>query len=341
MANWHIFRGDGSQHDRISEIGDPPKWREFKGKIIKYESKEDEHTERRFGVKKQFLADDEEIDIINAALYLRRPLLVTGKPGTGKSSLAYAVAHELKLGKVLYWPITTRSTLQDALYKYDALARLQDLQIRNYEGKEALKEMPHIGEYIRLGPLGTAFLPSKKPRVLLIDEIDKSDIDLPNDLLTIFEEGQFVIQELKRLSPDKETEEVYVFSHDSETKVPIPGGGTVRCNAFPFIVLTSNAERELPPPFLRRCLRLDIRYPDEKKLEKIVEAHFGATENKDEKKARMNLIKKFLSRRSEGDLATDQLLNAIYLTSKNINLFDNQERLIQVILKHLNEMGTV
>ncbi|MFM6814789.1 MAG: AAA family ATPase, partial [Dolichospermum sp.] len=114
--------------------------------------------------------------------------------GTGKTSLAYAVAYELGLGEVLHWPITTRTTLKDGLYSYDAIGRLQDAKDKD---KDNLAE---IGKYINLGSLGTALLPSEKPRVLLIDEIDKSDIDLPNDLLHIFEEGEFEIPELRRIA---------------------------------------------------------------------------------------------------------------------------------------------
>ncbi|MFM6859063.1 MAG: MoxR family ATPase, partial [Dolichospermum sp.] len=113
--------------------------------------------------------------------------------GTGKTSLAYAVAYELGLGEVLHWPITTRTTLKDGLYSYDAIGRLQDAKDKD---KDNLAE---IGKYINLGSLGTALLPSEKPRVLLIDEIDKSDIDLPNDLLHIFEEGEFEIPVLRRI----------------------------------------------------------------------------------------------------------------------------------------------
>ena len=109
-----------------------------------------------------------------------------------------------------------------------------------------------IGRHVRLGPLGTALLPYEKPRVLLIDEIDKSDFDLPNDLLNVFEEGEFEIEELTRL-PD-ETGAVPVMTSDPDAHVEVHRG-RVRCRAFPFVVLTSNGEREFPPAFLRRCLR--------------------------------------------------------------------------------------
>src|SRR5207248_3463886 len=121
--------------------------------------------------------------------------------------------------------------LSDGLYHYDAIGRLQDTSI----GK-----LQDIGEYIRLGPLGAALLPLKKPRVLLIDEIDKSDIDLPNDLLHVFEEGEFEIPELVRLSKDTRYVEVY-YGKQSNLKVRIEEG-RVCCRAFPFVVLTSNEE---------------------------------------------------------------------------------------------------
>jgi len=322
MSTWHIYKGTGHPHDGIKELPDPPKWRNFDGKIQQEPKREtDPELKRRFGNLsggQTFIASDKEIDLVNAALFLRRALLVTGKPGTGKSSIAYAVAHELKLGKVLLWPITSRSVLRDALYQYDAIGRLQAAQ---------LQEDSDIGHFIRLGPLGTALLPSSYPRVLLIDEIDKSDIDLPNDLLHVFEEGAFEIPELKRLS--KSQEQVSVFPYDSEERVPITQG-KVRCHAFPFIVMTSNAERELPPAFLRRCIRLDIQEPNEEKLARIVRVHFGDSEAE----APWNsLIATFLKRRDQGDLATDQLLNAIYLTSQDVNL--DKRDLLEVILKHL------
>ncbi len=318
MNDWYIFKGKPENpHDEA--IPPAPLWRQFSSKTDKSGKHGKDKTDEPLSWDelrgKNFKADEEMIRMVNAALYLRRPLLVTGKPGTGKSSLAYSVAHELKLGKVLYWPITTRSTLQEGLYRYDAVGRLQDLQILRLEQPEGKIEPPDMGQYIRLGPLGTAFLPRKRPRVLLIDEIDKSDIDLPNDLLNIFEEGRFEIPELSRL-PEKDRE-VKVFAHDSSEKAPVSRGRVV-CDEFPLVILTSNAERELPAPFLRRCLRLDVKKPGKKKLEEIVNVYF-----KDEKIAateRDKLIFNFIEMREKGDLATDQLLNAIYLTTRDIDL---------------------
>ena len=288
MSIWPIFKGNNQTSDGISTLPAPPPWRRFDGDRPRGET---------------FQASAEEVQVVNAALFLRRPLLITGKPGTGKTSLAYAVAHELKLGRVLRWSITSRSALSEGLYRYDAIGRMQDSQLR-------LHEIPEIGKYLRLGPLGTALLPSPLPQVLLIDELDKSDIDLPNDLLNIFEEGEYEIPELSRL----EQRAVAVRLHESQDTTTIKEG-RVRCEAFPFVVITSNGEREFPPPFLRRCLRLDIQPPDKEKLSKIVRAHLG----EETAKAAEPLIAEFLKRRTSGDIATDQLLNAIFLvTQKNV-----------------------
>ncbi|HMQ33792.1 MAG TPA: AAA family ATPase, partial [Chloroflexaceae bacterium] len=152
----------------------------------------------------------EEVEAVNTAIHLRRPLLIEGPPGVGKSSLAASVAYQLRLGPVLRWPVNTRSTLVEGLYQYDAVARLQQVaaqSARLAHGAQAPGSAPQpapgpadgIVEYLRLGPLGTALLPWEHPRVVLIDEFDKGDIDLPNDLLNLMEEGWFLIPELARL----------------------------------------------------------------------------------------------------------------------------------------------
>ncbi|NER03842.1 MAG: AAA family ATPase, partial [Okeania sp. SIO3C4] len=238
MNDWKIFQGNSQPHDEINRLPEPPNWRKFIGadnQMIKQIEQRwqnflngiDEATEYSERGKSFRIHSDSNndrnsvINMVNAALYLRRPLLVTGKPGTGKTSLAYAVAYELKLGPVLPWYITARSTLKDGLYDYDAIARLQDVQMG--------EKSKDIGRYIKLGALGTALLPFPRPRVLLIDEIDKSDINLPNDLLNLFEEGKFEIPELARLS--KEVSQVEVRTYDG-MDVPIKDG-KVRCQNFP------------------------------------------------------------------------------------------------------------
>lgn len=335
MSNWHIFKGSGTPHNgmkRFTEESPPPPWRRFRGEASDSGALSvDKDLRERFETAK-FQASEKEIEVVNAAIHLRRPLLVTGKPGTGKTTLAYAIAHELKLGKVLNWSITSRATLQDSLYHYDAIARLQEVNRRKERG---ISEDPDIGQFIRLGAVGTALLPTKYPRVLLIDEIDKSDIDLPNDLLHVFEEGRYEIPELTRISAEQP--EVEVLAADSDKKVTIQDG-RVACEAFPIIILTSNGEREFPGPFLRRCVRLNIPEHDKAKLAKIVETYFD-NDRKLTQAQRDALIEMFLQRRSVGELSTDQLLNAMYLTKYGFDLEaikEGKESLSETIWRHLS-----
>ena len=343
MNDWEIFKGNDTQpHDDVTELPDPPSWRSF-GK----DSKPGESRRKKRG--ETFRVRQEEIKMVNAALYLRRPLLITGQPGTGKSSLAYAVARELKLGEVLYWPITTRTILKDGLYSYDAISRLQEAQQQEKTGflnltKEQRKaQLKIIEKYITLGPLGTAFLPSKdkKPRILLIDEIDKSDIDLPNDLLSLFEEGRFEIPELVRIKEEVETLEVRTaYSDETEEttkgdiRTPIKDG-RVTCTDFPFVILTSNGERDFPAPFLRRCLRLTMKLPSENELVRIVTAHLGeeTAKNPDIEQ----LIQNFVKKQSTETLATDQLLNAIFMVING--RLTTQDVLIDRLLQDLGAVS--
>ena len=324
-----IFKGDGSLRPNVW-IPDPPPWRLYTPEARAKRGKD-------FQIQKNKKARD----LVSAALILRRPLLVTGLPGTGKTTLAYAVQHELQLDEVLQWPITTRSTLQQGLYTYDALARLQDAALPRpaaapgnppaTTGQAVQPDPADIGRFIRLGPLGTALATGKteptRPRVLLIDEIDKGDIDLPNDLLHVFEEGTFEITELSRLPDEKRFRKIPVLTHGGGPPVEVERG-KVFCEVFPFVLMTSNGEREFPPAFLRRCLRLHLKQPTAEELADIVRVRLQPPPQLDEKvKA---LIRTFVQQRDdkqggEQNLATDQLLNAVYLVMQGVDLLANEE----------------
>ena len=191
----------------------------------------------RFEGTESYVATDDLKVSVNAAITLQRPLLIKGEPGTGKTVLAAEIARAL--GKPLIeWSIKSTTKAQHGLYEYDAVARLRDGQL----GDERVKD---IANYIKPGKLWDAFVADEAP-VLLIDEIDKADIEFPNDLL----------QELDRM-------EFYV--HETQQ--------TVKAARRPIVIITSNNEKELPDAFLRRCFFHYIRFPDAETMGRIVEVH--------------------------------------------------------------------
>jgi MoxR-like ATPase len=333
---WWVYRGAGAPHDGIDLLPEPPLWRAFDGQpLVDPPATPEVIPRRQEAVARGYRPSPVVVESVNAALYLRRPLLVTGKPGVGKSTLAYSVARELQLGPVLYWPISSRTAVVDGLYQYDAIARLQEAGLHKTQGAPDTKSpAADVGRFIRLGALGTALLPTARPRVLLIDELDKSDVDLPNDLLNVFEEGKFDIPELRRLPADQRI--TRVESADDGRPVQISGGRVV-CHAFPFVVITSNGEREFPPAFLRRCIRLDMPVPDADRLAQIVRAQLGEAALA----AGRPLIDAFIARRKSHDLATDQLLNAIYLASSHPHTEGLvRDRLEEILLRPLGGSRT-
>ncbi|MET9429581.1 MULTISPECIES: MoxR family ATPase [unclassified Streptomyces] len=329
-GEWRIYQGVSEPHDGIDRLPAPPPWRDF-GRGVEptpFDRDADADGGRRLPHADAYRADEATVEAVNTALYLRRPLLVTGDPGTGKSTLAHAVARELRLGRVLRWPVNSKSALRDGLYRYDSLGRLEEAGVARETGDPA--PVTDLGRFVRLGPLGTALAPYALPRVLLIDEIDKSDIDLPNDLLDVFEEGMFEIPELSRVADRQPT--VRVRPADDGEPVTVTGG-TVRCRTFPFVILTSNGEREFPPAFLRRCVRLHLPgVDDEERLRAIVRAHLAtAADDADE------VIRRFLAHAATGELATDQLLNAVYLVSRTSgDGAPDLERLTELVFQHLD-----
>lgn len=336
MTDYLAYRGTGQPDPEAEKrlLPEVPPWRE----ALRAQSRDEKETGDKHNKRGlSYQVEPEEAERVNAALYLRRPLLVTGAPGTGKSSLAYAVAAELGLGEVLRWPITSKSTLREGLYHYDAIGRLQEANLNETKAKYQHEIAPaavDIGSYIALGPLGTALLPGKRPRVLLVDEVDKSDIDLPNDLLNVFEEGEYTIPEIARLPADQHPVTVMTADPGERATLAAESRGVVRCDAFPLVILTSNGERQFPPAFLRRCLQLELKMPDVAKLERIIKAHLEDVREDDFR----DLIEEFLSRRSAGELATDELLNGIYLRYSGLRPSgETADDLADMIMPFLNK----
>ncbi|MBA3596365.1 MAG: MoxR family ATPase [Methylibium sp.] len=196
----------------------------------------------KFHGSDQYVATPDLMLAVNAAITLQRPLLIKGEPGTGKTMLAEEVATALKL-PLLQWHIKSTTKAQQGLYEYDAVSRLRDSQLADAESSQRVRD---INNYILKGVLWQAFT-AEQPTALLIDEIDKADIEFPNDLLRELDRMEFHVYETREL---------------------------VRARHRPLVFITSNNEKELPDAFLRRCFFHYIRFPEAETMKKIVEVHF-------------------------------------------------------------------
>lgn len=201
-------------------------------------------TMNQFKGSSDYVVTNELMHAVNVSIALQKPLLIKGEPGTGKTMLAEAISKALDKELVI-WNIKSTTKAQEGLYVYDTVQRLYDSQFG--EGNVA-----DIKKYIKLGKLGEAFT-SEKQVVLLIDEIDKADLEFPNDLLWELDKMEFYINETKE---------------------------TIKTKERPIVIITSNAEKELPDAFLRRCIFHYIEFPDEEKMREIVNVHYSHIEEK-------------------------------------------------------------
>ena len=247
-----------------------------------------------------YIAAKPLMEIVNVAVALQKPLVVKGEPGTGKTLLAHSITKALNK-KLLIWNIKSTTKAKDGLYIYDTVQRLNDARFKD-------KDISDIKQYIKMGKLGQAFK-SEEQLILLIDEIDKADVEFPNDLLNELDEMSFHIHEL-----------------DEE----------VRAKHRPIVIITSNSEKELPDAFLRRCIFYYIEFPDTEMMEKIVKVHYPDIENKIVKEA----LKRFYWIREVEGLrkkpSTSELIDwikALMLGGVNVDKITNEIPFLGTLLK--------
>jgi len=256
----------------------------------------------------KYVASQELMTAVNVAISLEKPLLIKGEPGTGKTMLAQAIADSLNK-KLIIWNIKSTTKAQDGLYVYDTIQRLYDGQF----GEEGVDD---IVRYIKFGKLGEAFA-AEEQVVLLIDEIDKADLEFPNDLLWELDQMEFYIYETKE---------------------------TVSAKKRPIVIITSNAEKELPDAFLRRCIFHYIAFPDQELMAEIVKTHF---ENVEENLLK-NAMDAFYDLRNIRDIrkkpSTSELIDwirALQLGGIDVSLIKKELPFSGVLLKKDEDMETL
>jgi len=255
-----------------------------------------------------YVVSKELMNAVNVSIALEKPLLIKGEPGTGKTMLAEAISSAL--GKnLIIWGIKSTTKAQDGLYIYDTVQRLYDSQFG--EG-----DVGNIKKYIKLGKLGEAFTSEEQP-VLLIDEIDKADLEFPNDLLWELDRMEFYISETKE---------------------------TIKTIQRPIVIITSNAEKELPDAFLRRCIFHYIEFPDKKRMEEIIKVHYGDVESK----LLENAMEAFYNIREMRDIqkkpSTSELLDwlkALMLSGADVGKITKEIPFVGTLLKKNQDIDTM
>ena len=263
---------------------------------------------KKFTGSSEYVASRELMNAVNVAMALEKPLLIKGEPGTGKTMLAEAIAKALDM-ELIVWGIKSTTKAQEGLYVYDTVQRLYDSQFG--EG-----DVSDISQYIKLGKLGEAFQ-AEEQAVLLIDEIDKADLEFPNDLLWELDKMEFYINETKE---------------------------TVRAKHRPIVIITSNAEKELPDAFLRRCIFPYIDFPDREKMEEIINVHFGDIDRKLVKEAMKAFYDIRGLRQIQKKPTTSELLDWIQaLSVSGVDVSDIAEHIpyVGVLLKKNQDIDTL
>ncbi len=262
----------------------------------------------RFSGASRYIADQDLLAAVNASIALQRPLLVKGEPGTGKTMLAHALSEALDR-ELVSWHVKSTSKAVDGLYTYDVVQRLNDSRFGDNDTSD-------IRRYIRFGPMGRAFQ-SPKPVILLIDEIDKADLEVPNDLLRELDEMRFTVPEL---------DETFDALHR------------------PVTIITSNAEKELPDAFLRRCVFHYIAFPDHQRLGQIVKVHHP---DLDERLVKVAMERFYKVRKTDGlrkRPSTSEFLDWLVVLARagvDVDALEKQLPFLGVLIKQEKDLEAI